>query len=246
MSTARWSIKKKQLTPGTIAAVARLRGGRDRLHHHQRAAAIGDDADRRCAWRSTSRWARSTAAWCSAATARVDEHHVIDPRASRAGCSIWSATRRSIAGCSPTTTGMPATERGRSCRAASASPRTRSRSSPTISRDLLDHADKITFVSDDAALLAGLHERATARVRRRGDGGPVADLLSRRDRARGNKGDGISALAEAMACFAGAIRRRSAIRPMTSRCSNAPACAIAMGNATDAAKKRRRRDHHQQ
>ena len=48
--------------------------------------------------------------------------------------------------------------------------------------DLLEEADKITFVSDDAALLASLHEKAAAKVRRPGDDRPVADLLSRRHR----------------------------------------------------------------
>lgn len=110
---------------------------------------------------------------------------------------------------------------------------------PIIRRDfgdLLDHADKITFVSDDAALLAGLHERATARF---GDAATVVqsqtyylDVTAK----RGNKGDGISALAKAMGESLGdtiAIGDQANDIAMFERASRA----IAMGNATDAAKK---------
>ncbi|TPG39611.1 HAD family phosphatase [Sphingomonas koreensis] len=100
---------------------------------------------------------------------------------------------------------------------------------------LLDHADKITFVSDDAALLAGLHERASARF---GDAATVVqsqtyylDVTAQ----LGNKGDGISALAEAMGVSLAetiAIGDQANDIAMFERAGRA----IAVGNATDAVK----------
>ena len=101
--------------------------------------------------------------------------------------------------------------------------------------DLLDHADKITFVSDDAPLLAGLHQRAAVRF---GDAATVVqsqtyylDVTAK----AANKGDGIAALAKAMHVDLGktvAIGDQGNDIAMFVRAGRA----IAMGNATDAAK----------
>jgi hypothetical protein len=101
--------------------------------------------------------------------------------------------------------------------------------------DLLDHADKITFVSDDEALLAGLHERAAARF---GDDATVVqsqtyylDVTA----LKANKGDGISALAKALDVPLGetiAIGDQANDIAMFERAGRA----IAMGNATEAVK----------
>ena len=96
--------------------------------------------------------------------------------------------------------------------------------------DLLDRADKITFVSDDAALLAGLHERCRARF---GERATIAqsqtyylDVTAR----EANKGVGIVALAEAAGvdlAETAAIGDQNNDLPMLERA----AFAIAMGNA---------------
>lgn len=103
--------------------------------------------------------------------------------------------------------------------------------------DLLDRADKITFVSDDAALLAGLSEKATQRF---GDEATIVqsqtyylDITA----PAANKGDGITALAAAIGVPLAetiAIGDQANDLAMFARAGRA----IAMGNATDAVKAR--------
>lgn len=101
--------------------------------------------------------------------------------------------------------------------------------------DLLDRADKITFVSDDAALLRDLHDRAAARF---GDAATIVqsqtyylDVTAR----AANKGDGIAALAKAAGV---ALDRTIAIGDQANDIAmfDRAGRAIAMGNATDAVK----------
>jgi Cof subfamily protein (haloacid dehalogenase superfamily) len=116
---------------------------------------------------------------------------------------------------------------------------TRASNQPPIVTDdvdaLLDHADKITFVSDDAPLLAGLYERAAARF---GEAATVVqsqtyylDVTAK----AANKGDGIAALAKAMGADLAdtiAIGDQGNDLAMFARAGRS----IAMGNATDAVK----------
>lgn len=102
--------------------------------------------------------------------------------------------------------------------------------------DLLDRADKITFVSDDAALLAGLAEK----VKPFADRATVVqsqtyylDITAR----LANKGDGITALARAIGTPLSrtvAIGDQANDLAMFARAGRS----IAMGNATDAVKAR--------
>ncbi|VXC76811.1 Cof-type HAD-IIB family hydrolase [Sphingomonas sp. 8AM] len=101
--------------------------------------------------------------------------------------------------------------------------------------DLLDHADKITFVSDDAAALHALYERVHARY---GNDATVAqsqtyylDVTA----LAANKGDGIAALAKALdvdLADTAAIGDQANDLPMLARAG----LSIAMGNAPDAVK----------
>ena len=100
---------------------------------------------------------------------------------------------------------------------------------------LLDEADKITFVSDDAALLAGLHEKANAAF---GDRATIVqsqtyylDVTA----LAANKGDGITALTKAIGVSLGdtaAIGDQANDLPMLALAR----VSIAMGNAPDAVK----------
>ena len=101
--------------------------------------------------------------------------------------------------------------------------------------DLLGEADKITFVSDDAALLASLHEQAAAQF---GDRATIAqsqtyylDVTAR----QANKGDGITALTTAIdipLTDTAAIGDQANDLPMLALAR----VSIAMGNAPDAVK----------
>ena len=78
--------------------------------------------------------------------------HPDRPRGGRGRVRACRRRSRSIAGCSPTGNGMPAPTRA--CMSStSASRRTRRRSIRDDFADLYDRADKLTFVSDDRALL---------------------------------------------------------------------------------------------
>ena len=101
--------------------------------------------------------------------------------------------------------------------------------------DLLDRADKITFVSDDAPLLAALSDRAAARF------GTSATIVQSQSyyldvtALEANKGHGIAALAEAIGVPLDktiAIGDQANDIAMFKRAGRA----IAMGNATDAVK----------
>lgn len=101
--------------------------------------------------------------------------------------------------------------------------------------DLLDRADKITFVSDDAALLASLADQAKARF------GAHATIVQSQTyyldvtARRANKGDGIVALAAAIGAPLAktvAIGDQANDLAMFARAGRS----IAMGNATDAVK----------
>ncbi|WP_294195196.1 Cof-type HAD-IIB family hydrolase [uncultured Sphingomonas sp.] len=101
--------------------------------------------------------------------------------------------------------------------------------------DLLDRADKITFVSDDEAALHALYERVHARF---GEQATVAqsqtyylDVTA----LAANKGDGIAALAKALdidLTDCAAIGDQANDLPMLARAG----LSIAMGNAPDAVK----------
>ena len=101
--------------------------------------------------------------------------------------------------------------------------------------DLLDRADKISFVSDDAAVLADLLDRSQAAF---GDRATIVqsqtyylDITA----LAANKGDGIAALADAMRvplAATAAIGDQHNDVPMLKRA----ALSIAMGNAPDAVK----------
>ncbi|WP_394648670.1 Cof-type HAD-IIB family hydrolase [uncultured Sphingomonas sp.] len=101
--------------------------------------------------------------------------------------------------------------------------------------DLLDRADKITFVSDDEAALHALYERVHARF---GEQATVAqsqtyylDVTA----LAANKGDGIAALAKALdidLADCAAIGDQANDLPMMARAG----LSIAMGNAPDAVK----------
>ena len=98
--------------------------------------------------------------------------------------------------------------------------------------ELLDRADKITFVSDDAALLASLHERCRVAF---GDRATIAqsqtyylDVTAR----EANKGDGIVALTTALGvdlAETAAIGDQNNDLPMLERAGYA----VAMGNAPE-------------
>ena len=102
---------------------------------------------------------------------------------------------------------------------------------------LLDHADKITFVSDDEPMLRGLHDRVNEAF---GEAATVVqsqtyylDITAR----AANKGDGIAALARAMGVDLAetiAIGDQANDLAMFARAGRS----IAMGNATDAVKAR--------
>lgn len=100
---------------------------------------------------------------------------------------------------------------------------------------LLDHADKITFVSDDQPLLKGLHDRAAAAF------GAAATVVQSQTyyldvtAQAANKGDGIAALARAMGVDLAdtiAIGDQANDLAMFARAGRS----IAMGNATEAVK----------
>ena len=101
--------------------------------------------------------------------------------------------------------------------------------------DLLDRADKITFVSDDAALLGSLADKAKARY-----GGAATIVQSQTyyldvTARQANKGDGIAALAKALDVPLAktiAIGDQANDLAMFARAGRS----IAMGNATPAVK----------
>lgn len=118
------------------------------------------------------------------------------------------------------------------------SERRASSQSPVVRDDfdaLLDRADKITFVSDDPALLDALRVKALARF-----GGQATIAQSQTyyldiTATIANKGDGITALAKALGVPLDrtiAIGDQANDVPMFERAGRA----IAMGNATDAVK----------
>jgi Cof subfamily protein (haloacid dehalogenase superfamily) len=101
--------------------------------------------------------------------------------------------------------------------------------------DLLDRADKITFVSDDAAALHALYERVHAAF------GTAATIAQSQTyyldvtALAANKGDGIAALAGALAvdlADTAAIGDQANDLPMLARAG----LSIAMGNAPEAVK----------
>ncbi len=109
---------------------------------------------------------------------------------------------------------------------------------PVVTRDfadLLDRADKLTFVSDDAALLAGLHEKAREKF---GDTATVVqsqtyylDVTA----TAANKGDGITALC---AAYDVPLSATAAIGDQANDVAmlEIARVSIAMGNAPDAVK----------
>ncbi|GAA0297719.1 Cof-type HAD-IIB family hydrolase [Sphingomonas oligophenolica] len=81
------------------------------------------------------------------------------------------------------------------------SERVASNQAPIVTRDfapLFDRADKITFVSDDPALLAGLHDRASAAIGTRATVVQSQTYYLDVTALAANKGDGVTLLASAM------------------------------------------------
>ncbi len=101
--------------------------------------------------------------------------------------------------------------------------------------DLLDHADKITFVSDDEAALHALYERVHARYGKDATVAQSQTYYLDVTALTANKGDGIAALAGALdvdLADAAAIGDQANDLPMLARAG----LSIAMGNAPDAVK----------
>ncbi|WBH15955.1 Cof-type HAD-IIB family hydrolase [Sphingomonas radiodurans] len=101
--------------------------------------------------------------------------------------------------------------------------------------DLLDRADKITFVSDEPAVLDGLYDAAIAQFEGRATIGKSQTYYLDVTATAANKGDGIATLAHAMGVPLDrtiAIGDQANDLAMFARAGRA----IAMGNATDAVK----------
>jgi len=101
--------------------------------------------------------------------------------------------------------------------------------------DLLDHADKITFVSDDEAALHALYERVHARYGKDATVAQSQTYYLDVTALTANKGDGIAALAGALdvdLADTAAIGDQANDLPMLARAG----LSIAMGNAPDAVK----------
>ena len=221
--------KRKQLTPATIDAVHRLReagcgftiiSARPRSGMMPIADALAIDAPM-AAFNGGIVFHRD---------GRVDEHHVIDAEAARgvfdlvgdAKVDRWVfADDRWYA----------SSDRGEHVE----HERVASNQAPVVCEgfaDLLLRADKITFVSDDADLLAGLHRRCKEAF---GDCATIAqsqtyylDITA----LQANKGDGIVALAAALGfdlAEVAAIGDQNNDLPMLTRAGYA----VAMGNAPD-------------
>lgn len=160
----------------------------------------------------------------------VDEHHVIDPKVARgvfatvgdAAVDRWVfADDRWYA---TTDQGVHVEHE-----------RIASNQEPIVQDDfddLLDHADKITFVSDDPALLANLHDRCRAAFGERATIGQSQTYYLDVTALEANKGAGIVALTAAMGvdlAETAAIGDQNNDLAMLERA----AFAIAMGNAPD-------------
>lgn len=103
--------------------------------------------------------------------------------------------------------------------------------------DLLDRADKITFVSDEPAVLDGLYDAAIAKFEGRATIGKSQTYYLDVTATAANKGDGIATLAHAMNVPLDrtiAIGDQANDLAMFARAGRS----IAMGNATDAVKAR--------
>ncbi len=101
--------------------------------------------------------------------------------------------------------------------------------------DLLDRADKITFVSDDEAALHALYERVHAAFGERATVAQSQTYYLDVTALAANKGDGIAALAKALdvdLADTAAIGDQANDLPMLARAG----LSIAMGNAPDAVK----------
>ena len=101
--------------------------------------------------------------------------------------------------------------------------------------DVLDHADKITFVSDDEAALRSLYERVHARYGKDATVAQSQTYYLDVTALAANKGDGIAALADALQVDLAdtvAIGDQANDLPMLARAG----LSIAMGNAPDAVK----------
>ena len=167
---------------------------------------------------------------------RVDEHHVIDPEAARGvfalvdGAAVdrwvfaddrWHAS---------TDQGVHVDHE-----------RLASNQDPIVQDrfdDLLDHADKITFVSDDPALLKALHEKCAAAFGERATIAQSQTYYLDVTALQANKGDGIVALTTAIGvdlAETAAIGDQNNDLPMLERAGYAVAMGNAPGNVQNAA-----------
>jgi Cof subfamily protein (haloacid dehalogenase superfamily) len=187
--------KNKQLTPGTIAAVARLRAAglgftiisaRPRSGMMPLADTLAID-DPMGAFNGGTIFRRDGTLLCQ---------HRIDP--------VLVAAMFEIIGEAPVDRWVFADDRWYASNAKGHhvdSERIASNQDPIVTRDftpLFDRVDKITFVSDDPALLGGLHDRVSEAL-----GGKATVVQSQTyyldvTALAANKGDGVTLLAKAM------------------------------------------------
>jgi hypothetical protein len=158
---------------------------------------------------------------------RVDEHHVIDPEAAHGIMALAEGE--------PVDRWVFADNRWYASSDKGVHvehERVASNQQPVLRNsfdDLLDRADKITFVSDEAAVLTALHERCAPFVARATVGQSQTYYLDV-TAIRANKGDGIVALTAAMGvdlADTAAIGDQNNDLPMLERAG----FAVAMGNA---------------
>ena len=161
---------------------------------------------------------------------RVDEHHVIDAEVARGVFAIvdGAAVDRWVFA---DDRWYASTDEGEHV----AHERIASNQAPAVQGDfteLLDHADKITFVSDDPALLAGLHEQCRAAFGERATIVQSQTYYLDVTALQANKGDGIVALTNALGvdlAETAAIGDQNNDLPMLALAGYA----VAMGNAPD-------------
>ncbi len=159
---------------------------------------------------------------------RIDAHHVIDPEVARGVFAIVgdAAVDRWVFADDEW---HASTDRGVHV----AHERIASNQAPIVQDrfdDLLDHADKLTFVSDDADLLRGLHERCAAAFGERATIVQSQTYYLDVTALEANKGAGIVALSAAIGvdlAETAAIGDQNNDLPMLERA----AYAVAMGNA---------------
>ena len=187
--------KQKQLTPGTVASVGRLRdagvdftiiSARPRSGMMPIAQALAIDGAM-AAFNGGIVFHRD---------GTVEQHHAIDPEVARG--------MMALAADAPVDRWVFADDLWYASSDAGVHvdhERLASNQQPIVTEDtdaLLDHADKITFVSDEPQVLADLHERARAQFGARATIVQSQTYYLDVTALTANKGDGIRGLAEAL------------------------------------------------